>query len=148
MEVAEIFPNIWLGNSLSANNRTFLKSKKIQLSVNCSQSLETPGVEGIQTFRLKASNSEEMSASIPTVTNLMGKAFLQLIPILIWCENGCQVSASLIASFYIRFTGTPWSTTVRMIQTKYPTAFRPQISYLSCLTYLEKQYRADKHDIL
>jgi hypothetical protein len=148
MEVVEVFPNIWLGNSSSASSRTFLKSKKIQLSINCSQNLDTPEIEGIKTFRLKALDTETMAVSIPTVTNLMGKAFQQLIPILIWCESGCQTSASLVAAFYIRFTGTPWSTTVRMIQTKYPNAFRPQISYLTCLTSLEEQYKPDNHDIL
>ena len=131
--------------------RSFHKSKKIKLSINCSQNTHCPDIDGIQTFRFKSPDSGSIENNINTlntVTNLIGKAFQQLIPVLIWCTDGCQTAVSVLAAFYIRFTGTPWSTTVRMIQTKYPSAFRPQIYLLEYLRYLEENYKPDRHDIL
>lgn len=148
MEVSEIFPNIWMGNSKAANSRIFHKSKKIKLSVNCSTNLPTPSIDGIQTFRCKTRDIDEMYSQIRPITELIGKAFKKLIPVLIWCEDGKQASAAIIASFYIRFTGTPWDSTVRMIQSKRPDAFRPQISYVSCLSKLQTEFAPDNHDFL
>ena len=148
MEVTEILPNIWMGNASVAASRTFAKSKKIRLSVNCSQKSPNPEINGIQTFSLRAVDSQDLYTKIEAVTELIGKAFQQLIPVLVWCEDGRQASATVIASFYIRFTGNPWNHTVRMIQSKVPDAFRPEISYLSCLSKLQEDFTPEQHDIL
>ena len=59
---------------------------------------------------------------------------------LVFCENGNQKSASIIAAFLIKFGNHTKETAIKAIRTKYNSAFYPDINYNLSLEMFEKNY--------
>ncbi len=57
---------------------------------------------------------------------------------MIFCYKGRQRSATLIAAFLMEYTKISWENSVKMIQTKNPEAFKPQINFAKSLIQFSK----------
>ena len=61
-------------------------------------------------------------------------------PTLIFCENGNQKSATVIAAFLIKYGNHTKESAIKAIRTKYNSAFYPDINYNLSLEMFEKNY--------
>ena len=74
-----------------------------------------------------------MMEGLPKMINLLHLAYLYSIPTIVFCFKGRQRSATLIAAFLIKYTNISWKNSIKIIQTKKPLAFKPQINFAKSL---------------
>ena len=139
MSYTEILPNIWLCDLEAATNKSFIRERSIKIIFNCTKNLPFVDIEAIKKYRLAVDDSgsdidiEEMTIALPQMTNLLGIAYSCNIPTIIFCYKGRQRSATLIAAFLMEKTGIEWMNAVKMIQSKSPLAFKPEINFAKSL---------------
>ena len=59
--------------------------------------------------------------------------------VLVYCENGNQKAATVIAAYLIKYGKMSADESIKTIRTKNKTAFYPNIDYYSVLQLLEKE---------
>ena len=59
-------------------------------------------------------------------------------PTLIFCENGNQKSATIIAAFLIKYGNHNKESAIKAIRSKYKSAFYPDINYIYSLEMFEQ----------
>lgn len=108
----EILPNLYLGNINSAENKRFIKEKKIKVIINCTKSIPNyfqfdKDFPDLEYFRIPVDDSlldediESMALYLPQYVKIINTALLQNKPILVHCYAGRQRSACLIAAYLI-----------------------------------------------
>lgn len=108
----KILPNLYLGNIDSAENKKFIKEKKIKVIINCSKSIPNyfqfdKDFPDLEYFRIPVDDSlldediELMAQSLSQYVKIINNALSQNKPILVHCYAGRQRSACLIAAYLI-----------------------------------------------
>ena len=139
MSYTEILPNIWLCDFETANNKQCVIEHSIKIIFNCSKNLPFVDIVNIKKYRLSVDDSgsendiDDMMEGLPKMINLLHLAYLYSIPTIVFCFKGRQRSATLIAAFLIKYTNISWKNSIKIIQTKKPLAFKPQINFAKSL---------------
>lgn len=105
----EIIPNLYIGNINSAKDKSFIKNKKINVIINCTNSIPNyfQFNTDIEYHRLSVDDSlldkdiEIMSVALPKYVKIINDALLQKKSVLVHCYAGRQRSACLIAAYLI-----------------------------------------------
>jgi len=108
----KILPNLYLGNIESAENKKFIKEKKIKVIINCTTSIPNyfqfdKDFSDLEYFRIPVDDSlldediELMAQSLSQYVKIINNALLQNKPVLVHCYAGRQRSACLIAAYLI-----------------------------------------------
>jgi len=148
MVANEIIPNIWLSESKTALNKSFLLEYGIKVVFNCTKDVPFTNLD-IKKYRLSVNDKlteldqQEMFDLLPEMTHLMMIAYKSLTPMLIYCHAGIQRSATLVAAFLIRTTGINYISAIKIIQTKRPMTFQPGINFLETLKKFSDLYHVN-----
>jgi protein-tyrosine phosphatase len=142
MIAREIIPHIWLCDFKNALDKDFIINKNISIIINCSKNLPFIKLSYIKKYRLPVNDSmseldeTEMVTYLPEIISVLESSYSQSIPTIIHCYSGRQRSATVIAALLICTTNMDPLNAIRLIQTKCPETFRPNINfYNSLLTY-------------
>lgn len=149
-DVHLIIPHLWLGNKYIANNETFLRNRKIELVVNCSNDIPCyfkNNIPNIRYIRIPVDDSlkkkdfkimtDYLFATVPIIESYIKNKK----NVLIHCYAGMQRSACMVAAYMIFRYKKPLFQVVRNIQSIRNVAFTPQINFIDSLLIFQKKYR-------
>ena len=140
MILVEIVPNIWLGD---IDGEKYKSNIGIKYVVNCSKDLSFLNnydeYKGIVKNSLDKYEILKFYEYICETTKFIYKNMVKDEPTLIFCENGNQKSASVIAAFLIKYGNHSKETAIKSIRSKYKSAFYPDINYIYSLEMFEKK---------
>ena len=151
MVANEILANIWLSDSITALDQSFLKQHNIKIVLNCTKNKPFTSLD-ITKYRLEVNDAlqaidqQDMLNGLDKMTKMMIIAYKTLTPMLIYCHAGVQRSATVIAAFMIRTTGIHYTNAIKFIQTKREITFRPGINFLAALQEFSKNKFSDIDD--
>ena len=152
MSGTEILPNLWLTDKNVAINQKFLKSKKIQVVINCTKEQPFSQIGGMTQHRIPVSDTLQYDDTVnlyqylPKITSLMGQYYQRRVPMLVHCYAGRQRAATVMAAFLMRYLGMDWTNAVKIIQTKRASAFTPGINFAQALKSWNHQYGSGRAD--
>ncbi len=176
LDVQEILPNIFLGDFQTSQNIDFIKSKKINLIVNCSTSLPctlkpdyllTPVEYAPQNIREWIQENSvkyirfpiENSMDNDVITNFYDYS-IQMLPlilqkyknnsvILIHCKDGLQVSASLMIIIIMVLLKINIKDALDFLLSKKPNAFfnGRHVNFLDAIERFDQFYKSQLYNL-
>jgi hypothetical protein len=139
MILVEIVPNIWLGD---IEGEKYKSNIDIKYVVNCVKDLSflnnSDEYRGIVKKSLEKYEIIKFYEYLCETTKFLYKNMIMDEPTLIFCENGNQKSASVIAAFLIKYGNHSKENAIKAIRTKYKSAFYPDINYIYSLEMFEQ----------
>ncbi len=141
---SKINNNIYIGNKDSSMDKNFIKSKNINVIINCSKNLPFTELKNIIKIRIPINDDQKYSS-----ITLMSKYLQLLIPklnklinnkniILVHCRCGMQRSATIIAALLIyRYKLKVWQA-IQVVRVKRLIAFLPFPNFLISLQEYNK----------
>ena len=146
--IVEIIPNIWISDIKNAHDISFIKSHNIKIIINCSENLKFPNIQNIKQIRIPVSDSQtnkdidNMNYYLPeiceTIYKIVNHPYNTETKILIFCFSGRQRSPTIIAAFFIKYLNINLYQAIKIIQSKLPIAFTPQINFYESLSIISK----------
>jgi protein tyrosine/serine phosphatase len=130
----EILPGLWLGNEATSQNEEFMKKHNIAVIVNASRDIPSKFLGNIYYIRVPVDdpgyvrgddkNVKIMRKSLPLVLEIIKRALLRGINVLVHCHAGAQRSAIIVAMFLLK-NGHARSSdhAVELVVQKRPIAF-------------------------
>ena len=143
MSVAEILPNLWLGNILASRNSKFFIDNNINVVVNCSKDIVFSS-KNTKNYRITVDDNlkeKEISIFFEYLEKIIPIIHNHLINndiILIHCYAGKQRSASIISAYLMKYSNMSLKQSIEVIKTKRLIAFTPEINFMNALTKFEK----------
>ena len=137
----EILPNLWIGN----NELLKFKDKlNIDYIINCSKDLHFLGKHNQYKMDMK-NNLEKyelvkMYEYLNETSDFIYSKIINHNSILVVCETGNQKSATIIASYIIKYGKMTMANTINSIRTKHISAFFPNVDYKNSLEMIESKY--------
>ncbi len=145
MILVEIVPNIWLGDIEGENYKSNINVKYI---VNCLKDLSFlnnyDNYKGVVKDSLEKYEIIKLYEYLCETTKFIYNNMLKDEPTLIFCENGNQKSATIIAAFLIKYGNHTKESAIKSIRTKYKSAFYPDINYIYSLEMFEQNINSLK----
>ena len=146
MSVAEIIPNLWLGNIKIAKNKQFFDDNNISIVINCSRDIPfysnyTNNIRISVNDNLKHNEIVRLYKYMDKSSNLIHKELLDNKSILVHCYAGVQRSASIIAAYLIKYGEMSLKTAILSIKSKRHNAFTPSVNFLEALIQFEKDIK-------
>ena len=139
MILVEIVPNIWLGDIEGEKYKSNIGVKYI---VNCLKDLSFLNnydtYQGVIKDSLEKYEIIKLYEYLCETTKFMYANMIKDEPTLIFCENGNQKSATIIAAFLIKYGNHSKENAIKAIRTKYKSAFYPDINYIYSLEMFEQ----------
>lgn len=140
MSLTEIIPNLWLGNKEGLKYKDNINIKYL---VNCEKDLHFLGNYSEYKNYMKVSIEKyeiiKMYEYLVESVEFIYKNFLNDNSTLVFCENGNQKSATIIAAFLIKYGNHTSESAIKAIRTKQEHAFYPDIEYHLALEMFEKK---------
>tara|TARA_B100000886_G_scaffold337912_1_gene299661 strand:- start:219 stop:656 length:438 start_codon:yes stop_codon:yes gene_type:complete len=139
MILVEIVPNIWLGDIEGEKYKSNIGVKYI---VNCLKDLSFLNnydtYQGVIKDSLEKYEIIKIYEYLCETTKFMYGNMIKDEPTLIFCENGNQKSATIIAAFLIKYGNHSKESAIKAIRSKYKSAFYPDINYIYSLEMFEQ----------
>ena len=138
MLLIEILPNLWIGNNESVKYKDKIGVTRI---INCSKDLKSIGQ--YNEYQSQIGNNLQkyeivkIYQYIKESIEFIHKNLLNDNVILVFCENGNQKSALVIASYIIKYGKLKKKDVIFSLRTKHNTAFYPTIDYNVILDMIE-----------
>jgi protein-tyrosine phosphatase len=130
MILVEIVPNLWIGDFDGVKYKDNINIKYL---VNCSKDLHYLGNHSEYKNQMKQSIEQyeiiKMYEYLVESVEFIYKNMLRDDSTLVFCENGNQKSASVVAAFLMKYGSHSKDTAIKSIRTKYNSAFYPDINY-------------------
>ena len=105
-----IIPYLWLGDLSNAGNNNFIKQEEINLVINCTDEYPNYFPEDTIYQRIPLENgyvckssTDSLLSSINYTINEINSALNQKKSVLVYCRQGHNRSAIIIAAFLIKF---------------------------------------------
>lgn len=138
ISVSEILPGLWLGNEAASQNIDFIKSKNIEIIINCTSeisfisnnlpnskqlkkyriNLDNPGPVCANKSKCEDNNIYKMAMSLPIITDIIHYWYSKNKNILIHCHSGVQRSAAVMAAYLMRFKDMDYNNSINYILKK------------------------------
>lgn len=149
-DVSEIIPNLWLGNYKSALSKNFISRHNIKYIINATK--EYPNAfenDDIKYLKIPFNDSDscykDVNKMFDTCYIFILNALKEKSSILVHCKKGHHRSASIVASFLIRYLGLDYITIVLYINklrkcalTRNACILRAVYEYYIKYSYLDK----------
>ena len=139
MILIEILPNLYLGDLESVKYKGQIETSH---TINCVKDLKTIGNNSEYVFSIKKNIEQyeivKMYQYLIETSNFIYKHTKNDNSVLVYCENGNQKAATVIAAYLIKYGKMSADESIKTIRTKNKTAFYPNIDYYSVLQLLEK----------
>ena len=143
----EIFPGLWLGSYLAAEDEAFLKGRGIKAVFNATKNL--PFVESVP-HKYRIPVDDNLQPEEIRNMELWSTKFVPLIinewhqgPVLVHCHAGMQRSAAAIAMVLISIMHLDADTAIKYIQMKRPIAFRPSANFRAAILGFQRTQEAE-----
>ena len=143
MSVCEILPNLWLGNENIAKSNLFFKRNNINIVVNCSkdipfysnytQNIRIPVDDNLEDIEI-----DKLYNYLDKAANLMETCLSNNEGILVHCYAGKQRSATVIASYLMKYGNLKTNDAILSIKSKRLVAFTPKVNFKTALIKYEK----------
>ena len=137
----EILPNLWIGNSETLKHKDRLN---IDYIINCSKDLHFLG--NCNNYNTSIKNNLEkyeiikMYEYLIETSKFINTKLLNNKSVLVTCNTGNQQSATIIASYIIKYGNMNLNNTVKSLRTKHNTVFFPSIDYKNSLEMVETNF--------
>ena len=139
MILVEIIPNIWLGDIEGENYKSNINIKYV---VNCVKDLgflnNYNSYQGVIKDSLDKYEIIKIYEYLCETTKFINNNLINDDATLVFCENGNQKSATIIAAYLIKYGNHTKETAIKAIRTKYKSAFYPDINYIYSLEMFEQ----------
>jgi hypothetical protein len=140
MILVEIIPNLWLGDHDGVKYKDNINIKYL---VNCTKDLHFLGNYSEYNNQMKNSLEKyeiiKMYEYIVESVEFIYKNILKDENTLVFCENGNQKSATVIAAVLMKYGNHTKDSAIKSIRTKYNSAFYPDIDYNLSLDMFERK---------
>lgn len=142
MSVTQIIPQLWIGDKVIAQKKSFFDEKHIDVVVNCTK--EVKFIEGTKTYRLEIDDdlTEDsirlMYKSIYNIIDFIDDEIEKGHNILVHCHKGIQRSATIVAAYLMKYGRINYTAAMAYIQSKRPICFRPSSNFLPVLKKIEE----------
>lgn len=142
MSVAEILPNLWLGNIICSRNSKFILDNSINVVVNCSKDIPFSS-KNTKNYRIAVDdNLKETEINIffeylDKIIPIIHEHLLNNDVILVHCYAGKQRSASIISAYLMKYSNMSLKQSIEVIKTKRLVAFTPEINFRNALVNYE-----------
>lgn len=139
MILVEIIPNIWLGD---IEGETYKSNINVKYVVNCVKDLgflnNYNSYQGVIKDSLDKYEIIKIYEYLCETTKFINNNLINDEATLVFCENGNQKSATIIAAYLIKYGNHTKETAIKAIRTKYKSAFYPDINYIYSLEMFEQ----------
>ena len=139
MILIEMLPNLYIGDLESIKYKDQIGARH---TINCVKDLKSLGNHSEYVFNIKKNIEQyeivKMYQYLIETSNFIYKTQTHDNSVLVYCENGSQKSATVIAAYLIKYGKMTADESIKTIRTKNKTAFYPNIDYYSVLQLLEK----------
>ena len=125
-DVTEIISNLWLGNVKISKDINFIKNHNIQYTITIMKNNNITPTQNhlIIPITDKMSCTLNMNPIYDKTSEFINNALKNNVGILVHCKNGHHRSASVIASFMIKYLKTSYHSAVNFIHFLRPLALR------------------------
>uniref|UniRef100_A0A6C0IWM7 Tyrosine specific protein phosphatases domain-containing protein n=1 Tax=viral metagenome TaxID=1070528 RepID=A0A6C0IWM7_9ZZZZ len=142
MSVAEILPNLWLGNIICSRNSKFILDNAINVVVNCSKDIpfltnKTKNYRIAVDDNLKQEEVSKFFDYLDKIIPIIHEHLMTNDNVLVHCYAGKQRSASIISAYLMKFSKMSLKQSIECIKTKRLVAFTPEVNFLRALTKYE-----------
>lgn len=138
MILVEVLPNLYLGDSESLKYKSQLG---IESQINCQRDLMFIGTHTEYVHNIKKNIEQyelvKMFEYLTESIAFINKMILKDKPILVYCQNANQKSATVIAAYLIKYGKVDTDTAIKMIRSKNYSSFFPNIDYYKSLKMIE-----------
>lgn len=142
----EILPGLWLGDSTSAHDPTFIKDKQIQFVINCSSETKFPNNSLIEIkYHVQIPIPERLKPNeYPVVCRyldeycLLIKKHINMYNILIYCQTGVHKSPVIIIMYLMRCGLMDINSVINCLKTKRTDICNLMTNYQSLLKFYYK----------
>ena len=137
----EIIPNLYIGDQEIVKS---INKLNINSVINCTKDLHFLGRYNEYTLDIK-NNLEKyeiikMYEYLDETVEFIYKNIMNDKSILVFCENGNQKSAIVVAAYLIKYGKINKSEAIKNIRSKHESAFFPEINFGISLDMFEKKY--------
>ena len=145
--ICEVLPGIWLGNKDIATNINFLNKKNIKCVINISKEIEHCKLYSGEKIRIPVDNPVKSRSAIINgmmydylndATEFMKKKNNNFDPILVYCSDGEQRSATVICAYIMKYGKVTADLSIKYLISKVPNVFSMGIYFYSALKKFEK----------
>lgn len=143
----EILPGLWLGDITSANDKTFLNDKHIQLMMNCSNDPKFPNNSLIKIKHyLTLSDQYETSEYINVCRQIdeccvLIKDQIDVYNILIYCQTGNHHAPLVVMGYLMKYSSLNLSEIIRCLKTKRTDICDLMTNYYAILKLYQKMVK-------
>ena len=136
--MAQILPNIWLGNEKVANHKEFIKKKNIKFIVNCEKDL----------FFLDNANTLNNNYDLDIIIKKLYQYWIDICKsiyeniceknsVLIYCSDLDQKSPSVIMAYVLIYGNMELNNGITALQNKFDSKYFPNELISKALKYLK-----------
>ena len=134
MNENEIITNLWIGNRNTAKNDTFLNMYKIELIVNATKDIPFINETGrIKNVRIPVddhpNDSETLYKFLDVIADTIHRYLNADKAVLVHCHAGIQRSATIVASYLMKYGGLMADDAIKAIKSKRKVCFTPSANF-------------------
>jgi len=137
--MAEIIPNLWIGNIRHAQNLEFLAKHKITTIINCTTKYPFPSSHSLNIKKIRLPVRDR---GVEQDFDVMLQCLHQIVPvifqyleqgerILIHCYAGCHRSVTVVLAFLVKYADMQLQEAIDTLQSKWPNV---GLNFLKSLT--------------
>jgi len=134
MNENEIITNLWIGNKLTATNPSFLHLHNIELVVNATKDVKFGDESGkIKNIRIPVddhpNDSETLYKFLDVIADTIHRYLNSDKAVLVHCFAGMQRSATVVASYLMKYGGLMADDAIKAIKSKRKVCFTPSANF-------------------
>ena len=147
MSVTQIIPQLWLGDKLISQKKSFFDDKNITVVINCTKEIKF--MDNKITYRLDIDDDlstitmQKMYSEIYKIIDFIDNEIEKGNNILVHCLKGKQRSANIVAAYLMKYSRINYTAAMKYIQSKRPICFTPSNNFEMVLKKIEKDLLED-----
>ena len=138
----EILPYVWIGDKDNMTDDIFIKNNNIKCIINCTKNCPNSSVKHEYRIPLTRNYFDERNNILDHfeyANRIIDENIENSVPMLICCEEGKQVSPTIVGSYMIQFGRVEPEKIISCIQSKCADAFMPTPFFLESLEIFQKK---------
>ena len=139
----EIRPGLWIGSEGDSKSASFVEKHGISLVVNCSKTIPTLNLPGIEYYRIPVDDATDQNDTIlshfPVVVRAIDSVLQRGKGVLVHCRAGMQRSAATVAAFLMYKYNLTAKNAIAAIKARKSETFWPTPTFADALAKYEKQ---------
>ena len=136
----EIIPDLWIGNKNCIEDLVFLSENQFKCIINCTKDIEyNKNYTKTENIRIVINNSnifednKDMYNRLTEIIKYIHHYLSQNKSVLIFCQNGRQISPTIMAAYIIQYGKVSVKQAVEYIRSKREECFIPDVHFYMAL---------------